>query len=74
MHAFAKVDNFVVPFSFPYVEMPKAQPGFITRSDETHHAVIDASRRAPQLNAQPVQEIRPDKATGVAAGQEPFFE
>jgi hypothetical protein len=74
MHAFAKVDNLVVPFSFPYVELRKAQPGFIARNDERHHSVIDASGRPPQLNAQPAQEIRPDRATGVAAGQEPFFE
>jgi len=74
MHAFAKVDNLVVPFSFPYVELREAQPGFIARNDETHHAVIDARTPAPQPNSQPVQEIRPDKATGVAAGQEPFFE
>src|SRR5271157_786290 len=74
MHAFAKVDNLVVPFSFPYIEMRKTQPGFIARNDETRDAVIDARRRAPQPNAQPVQEIRPDKATGVAAGKEPFFE
>ena len=74
MHAFAKVDNLVVPFSFPYVELRKTQPGFIARNDETHHAVIDDRRPQPQPNAQPVQEIRPDKATGVTAGQEPFFE
>ena len=73
MHAFAKVDNLVVRFSFPYVELRKTQPGFIARNYETHHAVIDAGSQTPQPNAQPVQEIRPDKATGVAAGQEPFF-
>ena len=73
MHALAKVDNLVVPFNFPYVELPKVQPGFIARNDDKYGPVATATP-ASQPVVQAVQEIRPDKATGVAAGQEPFFE
>ena len=73
MHALAKVDNLVVPFNFPYVELPKVQPGFIARNDHKYGPVA-AATPASQPVVQAVQEIRPDKATGVAAGQEPFFE
>jgi hypothetical protein len=71
MHAFAKVDNLVVRFSFPHVELRKTQPGFIAR--EKPGDVIDIGKRAPQTGLPPAQEIRPEKGR-IAAGQEPFFE
>jgi type IV secretory pathway TraG/TraD family ATPase VirD4 len=74
MHALAKVDNLVVRFNFPYVELPKVQPGFIARNDDKYAPVITIATPAPQPVVQAVQEIKTDKATGVAAGQEPFFE
>jgi hypothetical protein len=74
MHALAKVDNLVVPFTFPYVEFRKAQPGFIARNDYNLSPRVAEAASAPQPIVQPVQEIRPEKATGIAAGQEPFFE
>ena len=73
MHALAKVDNLVVPFNFPYVELPKVQPGFIARNDGKYGPVATATPESQPV-VQAVQEIRPDKATGVSAGQEPFFE
>jgi len=74
MQALAKVDNLVVPFAFPYVELRKTQPGFIARNDEYLSPRIAEASLVPQPIVQAVQEIKPDKATGVAAGQEPFFE
>jgi hypothetical protein len=74
MHALAKVDNLVVPFNFPYVELPKVQPGFVARKDDKFAPVIATATPPPQPVVQTVQEIKTDKATGIAAGQEPFFE
>ena len=73
MHAFAKVDNLVVRFSFPYVELPKAQPGFIARERAAGGAGI-GKKQASQPSLALVHNIAPEKAEGVATGQEPFFE
>ena len=74
MRALMKVDNFVVPFSFPYVDVPKDQPGFIARERATQAPVIDLAKRERQLVPPLVQEIAPERPKEIAAGQEPFFE
>jgi len=74
MHALMKVDNFVVPFSFPYVDVLKEQPGFIAREKATQAPVIDIGKRESQPGPPLVQEIAPERPKGIAAGQEPFFE
>jgi len=75
LHALVKVDNLVVPFSFPYLAPQKLQPGFIPR--ETTVRVVDIGKR-PQPNAlPPAQEIRPrepERSKDIAAGQEPYFQ
>jgi len=45
LHAYVKVDNLVVPFSFPYLELPKTQPGFIARQD-AEQDMTEAAERA----------------------------
>jgi hypothetical protein len=74
MHALMKVDNLVVPFSFPYIDVVKEQPGFIPREEAPRASVTDIGKRAPQPTVPLVQEIAPEKPRGIAAGQEPFFE
>ena len=74
MHAVAKVENLVVRFSFPYVELPKKQPGFIAREEAAQGTVTHIGREGRQPRMSPVQEIRPEEAQGIAGGQEPFFE
>jgi hypothetical protein len=74
MHALAKVDNLVVRFSFPYVELRKTQPGFIARERAAQVSAIGGSGRAPQPSISPAEKVVPEKAQGIASGQEPFFE
>src|SRR5262249_36783022 len=75
LHAVAKVDNFVVRFSFPYIPPLKIQPGFIPRESapQTKAEIVDITKAAHKPEA-PVQELKPEKAKKIAAGQEPFFE
>jgi hypothetical protein len=75
LHALLKVDNLVVPFSFPYLAPVKTEPGFIPR--ESTPRVVEIDKRTPQLSAPAAQEItprEPENANGIAAGQEPYFE
>jgi hypothetical protein len=74
MHALAKVDNLVVRFSFPYVELRRTQPGFIARERAAQGTAIGSSGRAPQPSMWPVEKVAPEKAQRIATGQEPFFE
>jgi len=74
LHALLKVDNLVVPFSFPYLAPVKAQPGFIPR--EIKPRVVEIEKRPAQPSAL-AQEIRPresENSEGIVAGQEPYFE
>jgi hypothetical protein len=75
LHAFLKVDNLVVPFSFPYVAPAKIEPGFIPREIKPRVVAIDKS--TPQLNIPVTEEMaprEPENTNGIAAGQEPYFE
>jgi len=75
LHALLKVDNLVVPFSFPYLAPVKAQPGFIPR--ELAPRVVEIEKHPPQPSTQAAQEIRPresENSKGIAAGQEQYFE
>ena len=75
LHALLKVDNLVVPFSFPYLAPVKAQPGFIPR--EIKPRVVEIDKRPPQPSTVAAQEIsprEPENTEGIAAGQEPYFE
>jgi len=74
LHALLKVDNLVVPFSFPYLAPVKAQPGFIPR--EIKPRVVEIEKRPAQPSAL-AQEIRPresENSERIVAGQEPYFE
>jgi hypothetical protein len=49
LHAVAKVDNFVVRFSFPYIPPLKIQPGFIPResaAQTTKAEIVDITKAA----------------------------
>jgi len=75
LHALLKVDNLVVPFSFPYLAPIKTQPGFIPR--EITPRVVEIGKRPPQPSTVAEQEIIPresENSKGIAAGQEPYFE
>src|SRR5262249_44043938 len=74
MHALMKVENLVVPFSFPYIDVVKVQPGFIPREKAPLASVIEVGKRTPEPSLPLVQEIAPENPRGIAAGQEPFFE
>jgi len=76
LHAVAKVENFVVRFSFPYVAPLKIQPGFVPReiTPQPTPEVAGADKKQKQLSTPPQQELRPAKSKKIAAGQEPFFE
>ena len=77
LHALLKVDNMVVPFSFPYLAPVKSQPGFIPR-ETTARVVEIAKRPTPPTNVPAVQESSPrqleEGPKGIGAGQEPYFE
>jgi len=75
LHAFLKVDNLVVPFSFPYVAPVRIETGFIPR--EIAPRVAEIERRTPQLNLPATKEEmlrESENSKGIAAGQEPYFE
>jgi len=75
LHALLKVDNLVVPFSFPYLAPVKTAPGFIPR--EITPRVVEIGKREPEPSAAAAQEMtprEPDNSKGIAAGQEPYFE
>jgi hypothetical protein len=77
LHALLKVDNMVVPFSFPYIAPLKSQQGFIPRPSSPR--VVDIGKRVPEQTAVPGAEqssIRQldESPKSIAAGQEPYFE
>jgi type IV secretory pathway TraG/TraD family ATPase VirD4 len=75
LHALLKVDNLVVPFSFPYFAPVKTEPGFIPR--EITPRAVEIGKRPPQPSTVAAQEIsprEPENSKGIAAGQEPYFE
>ena len=75
LHALLKVDNLVVPFSFPYLAPVKTEPGFIPR--EITPRAVEIGKRPPQPSTAAAQEISPhesENSKGIAAGQEPYFE
>jgi hypothetical protein len=75
LNALLKVDNLVVPFSFPYLAPVKTQPGFIPR--ESTARVVEIGKRPSKPSAPPAQEIKPrepEKSKDIAAGQEPYFQ
>ena len=74
MHALTKVDNLVVRFSFPYVNLPKKHPGFIARKNMSQGGVMDTGRKGAQASRSAAQEVRPEELQGIVTGQEPFFE
>jgi type IV secretory pathway TraG/TraD family ATPase VirD4 len=75
LHVVAKVENFVVRFSFPYVAPLKLQPGFLEREIKPQpKAEVVSKDKRPRPLIPPHQEISPAKANNVAGGQEPFFE
>jgi hypothetical protein len=55
LHALLKVDNLVVPFSFPYLAPVKTQPGFIPR--EITPRVVEIGKRTPQPKTPAAQEL-----------------
>jgi hypothetical protein len=55
LHALLKVDNLVVPFSFPYLAPVKTEPGFVPR--EITPRVVEIDKRTPQLPAGPFVEL-----------------
>jgi hypothetical protein len=75
LHAVAKVDNFVVRFSFPYLAPLKVQAGFIPRviTLQGKADVVQIGKHSRQSGGPVVRELKPEK-TKNAAGQEPFFE
>jgi len=77
LHALVKVDNLVVPFSFPYLAPLKSQPGFIPRASAPR--VVEIERCAPEPAAVPAgQQNSPqglgEDPKGIATGQELYFE
>jgi len=76
LHAFLKVDNKVVPFSFPYTGPLKSQQGFVPRASAPR--VVEMDTRAPEPTAVPAsQEISQqglgENPKGIAPGQKPNF-
>ena len=74
MHALMKVDNFVVPFSFPYVDLLKEQAGFIAREKAMQAPIVDIGKQDREASRPVGQEISPKRSKRITAGQEPFFE
>jgi hypothetical protein len=77
LRALVKVDNLVVPFSFPYLAPLKSQSGFMPRASAPR--VVEIERRAPAPGAVPAgQESGPqglgEDTKGIAAGQERYID
>jgi hypothetical protein len=75
LNALAKVDNFVVRFSFPYVSPLKTKLGFVPRESgpPTKAEVVNITEATPQPAMPPAQELKLEEANKIAAGQEPFY-
>ena len=84
LHALLKVDNLVVPFSFPYIELPKTQAAFIEREMKPQQLKEKSTpRTVAPASSVPVQEQRPREVQPIAEQrkerrpsneQQPFFE
>jgi hypothetical protein len=77
LHALVKVDNLVVPFSFPYLAPLKSQPGFIPRASAPR--VVEIQRRAPEPGAVPAGQQSSSQGLGedtkgTTAGQERYVD
>jgi type IV secretory pathway TraG/TraD family ATPase VirD4 len=82
LHGYLKSGNLVVRLSFPYIDLPQRQPGFLAR---TTAQVIDIGKRPPQSSTPPAAqeskpgmaerapEKSPERPKDIAAGQEPYF-
>ena len=70
LHAVAKVDNFVVRFSFPYIPPLRIQPGFIPRESVPQNKadVVDISKISRQSDTPTAKEHKPAKARNIGAG------
>ncbi len=68
LHALVKVDNFVVPISFPYIELAKIQPAFIERPQTIRqlggpqHKASKPPGRGRKRNHPAQQELIPSRA------------
>jgi Type IV secretion-system coupling protein DNA-binding domain len=74
LHALLKVDNLVVPFSFPYLAPVKTEPGFIPREITPRVVEIDKRTQVSTPAAQEITPREPENSNSIAAGQEPYFE
>jgi hypothetical protein len=77
LHALVKVDNLVVPFSFPYLAPLKSQPGFIPRASAPR--VVEIQRCAPEPGAVPAGQQSSSQGLGedpkgTTAGQERYVD
>jgi Type IV secretion-system coupling protein DNA-binding domain len=68
LHGYLKSGNLVVPLSFPYIELPQKQPSFLARENTVR--IIEIGKRP----SQPSNPREPEKSSGIAAGQEPYFQ
>jgi len=75
LNAVAKVDNFVVRFSFPYVPPLKTQVGFVPRESATASKaeVVDINKAARQPVIASAQEPKLDDANKIAEWPGPLF-
>jgi hypothetical protein len=76
LHALLKVDNMVVPFSFPYTAPLKSQQGFVPRASAPR--VVEMGKGAPEPTAVPASQEISQQGLGespkdIAAGQKPFW-
>ncbi len=72
LHGYLKSGNLVVRLSFPYIELPQRQPGFVARA--TTAQVVEIGKRPPTAPPAPrIERREPEKSSGIAAGQEPYF-
>ena len=67
LHALVKVDNLVVPFSFPYIELPKREAAFIERETKPQQLKEKSTPGtiAPASSV-PAQEQRPREIEPIA--------
>jgi hypothetical protein len=75
LHAVAKVDNFVVRFSFPYISPLRIQPGFLPRESVSQSSAdVEIGKTTRRSDSPSGKELKPAKARKIAANLEPFFD
>ena len=74
LHALLKVDNLVVPFSFPYIAPQNYNRASFRARPRRALSISESGRQNRARHSAEISPNETEKTEGIAAGQEPYFE